>query len=134
MSTKCKYLYNCIYSAACIFVKCALFVYYLRIFNPSFRARVMIWIGIAVVVLCYLGTGFACLALCFLGMRKVGGSPGVKYQMTLDAIKDTTLVQGIMNVVTDVYCLVIPMYLVSRLKLPLGHRIKVALVFVVGTM
>ncbi|CAI6334291.1 unnamed protein product [Periconia digitata] len=132
MSPKCRYVYNCIYSASCIFVKCALLVHYLRIFKPSFRARLMIWIGIVVVILAYLGTGFSCLALCFMGKRMVGGSPGVKKQMTVGAIYDTTLAQGIMNVVTDFYCLIIPLHLVIRLRLPLGQKLRVALVFLVG--
>jgi hypothetical protein len=42
---------QCLYCLAALFVKTSLLAPYLRIFNPHFHAVVMIWVGIAAIVL-----------------------------------------------------------------------------------
>ena len=123
-----------LYNLAAIFVKTTLLVLYLRILNPSHRARIMIWGGITFIVLFYVAITIAQVK----GYAPKKGEPlGWFTPMTVsqaNTLLNIIAVQGIVGIVTDFYILGIPMYFISGLSLPRGRKIGVLAIFLTGFM
>ncbi|KAF2726751.1 hypothetical protein EJ04DRAFT_480099 [Polyplosphaeria fusca] len=117
---------------AALFTKTTLLVLYLRIFRPSYHATIMIWAGIAVIVVAYIAFAVAAIAVYV-------PAPGHEEQwgMTKDSSKTTALmnitsVSGVFGIVSDFYILFIPMHLVVGLHLPFGKKVGVCGIFLTG--
>lgn len=121
-----------LYCLAALFVKITLLVLYLRIFETSLRARVMLRVGIVVVVLFYVGTAFAHVLLPRPAAQE--NFTVANAQKDLQRVMDLTMTQGVVGAVTDLYILFIPFHLVVRLHLPLGRKIGVCAIFLTGLM
>ncbi|KAF2242994.1 hypothetical protein BU26DRAFT_609705 [Trematosphaeria pertusa] len=121
-----------LYSLAALFTKITLLVLYLRIFHPSYRANIMIWVGIVVVALAYVAFAIASIIV----YVPPPGHPE-QWAMTKSAAKTTALlnitaVVGVFGIVSDFYILLIPMHLVVGLHLPLGRKLGVSGIFLTG--
>jgi hypothetical protein len=120
-----------IYGITAAFVKTTLLLLYFRVFRPSPEANIMIWTGIAFVVLFYLGCSVACIVL------MVPQSGGIEAWMIKSmhhkvAILDLTVTQGLVGAIQDLYILAIPMYLVSGLHLARRKKLAVFALFLTG--
>lgn len=122
-----------VYAIAAIFVKTTLLMLYLRIFRPSLRANVMIWMGIVLIVLFYLACAIAYI---ILFVPRPGGNPawGVMTKHTTDVILNIAAAQGVVGCLQDIYILTIPIHLVVGLRLPLGRKIGVVAIFLTGLL
>jgi hypothetical protein len=121
-------IFYCV-AAAC--VKTALLLLYLRVLRPSHKANVMIWIGIAFVVLFYL----ACVvAYILLFVPRPGGNKewGAMSRRTNAALRNLASTQGVVGCVQDLYNLIIPVHLVAGLRLERGRKIGVLALFLTG--
>ncbi|RYP83963.1 hypothetical protein DL769_001269 [Monosporascus sp. CRB-8-3] len=130
---------TCLYSVSAMLIKTSLLVLYLRVFQPVKSANISIWIGIGTIVLfyviCIITTSVYCNSnrwpntanpVEFLAMQ--AESSCNRPQLTLSAA------QGIFSTLSDVYVLIIPTILVWGLRLPLGRRIGICGIFLVGSV
>ncbi|KXX74197.1 Inducible T-cell costimulator, partial [Madurella mycetomatis] len=122
------------YVVSAMWVKVTLLVLYLRIFRPSLRANIMIWLGIGICVLFYVICVVTALVNC-LPINKslpindpTGSSACGQPQLNL------ALTQSVFSVITDFYVLTIPMSLVLGLHLPFGRKIGVSALFLTGLL
>lgn len=122
-----------IYALTATCVKVTLLLLYLRIFRPSHQANIMIWLGIAFVALFYLACAIAYI---ILFVPRPGGNSawGVMSHRTTMIIMNTATAQGVVGCVQDLYILMIPIYLVSGLRLARGKKIGVIALFLTGAL
>jgi hypothetical protein len=118
-------------TAACI--KTTLLLLYLRIFRPSTTANVMIWLGIASVTLFYLACAVVYI---ILFVPRPGGNTawGKMSHRTSMIILDLAAAQGVVGCVQDLYILIIPIHLVSGLRLARRRKIGVIALFLTGLL
>jgi hypothetical protein len=122
-----------IYSLTAAFVKMALLLLYLRIFRPSLKANIMIWAGIAFVVLFNLACVIAFLLL-FIphpGGDKAWALKSARNDMVLLNVGTT---QGIISAIQDLYILVIPVHMVAGLHLARRMKLGVIALFLTGLL
>lgn len=120
-----------LYAITAVSVKVSLLLLYLRIFRPSHRANIMIWLGIAWVTLFYL----ACIiAYLLLFVPRPGGNSdwGVMTHRTTLRILDLAAASGVIGCVQDLYILAIPIQLVAGLRLQKKKKIGVIALFLTG--
>ncbi|KAL2819495.1 hypothetical protein BJX63DRAFT_439029 [Aspergillus granulosus] len=123
---------GCLYNTSAMFIKISILAFYFRMFSPSPRARALIWAGIVVICLVYMGLTISMLAW-MVPRRGDGGwgSPANLRRMgNSSRIIDFT--QGVFSVVSDFYVLVIPTAIVFRLQMAKNRKIGVACIFLVG--
>jgi hypothetical protein len=116
-----------------MFVKLALLTLYLRLFNIDTLAMVMIWVGMACVTLFYTIAPIVLLVECvprgsqtWLETTFVGNCTPVQNGVSKGS--------GIFGLISDLYILAIPLWLVSHLTLPPGRKAGVLAVFLTGLM
>lgn len=112
-------------------VKLALLGLYLRLFQVNRLAFWMIWAGVAVMALFYSLAIIVLLAGCvprggmtWLETTFVGGCA--------PAMNGISKASGILGLISDLYILSIPVWLVSRLTMQPGRRVGVMSVFFDG--
>ncbi|KAH9863979.1 hypothetical protein J1614_009912 [Plenodomus biglobosus] len=123
-----------IFGIAALFTKTTLLVLYLRIFHPSYHARIMIWTGIAVIASAYIALAIASVVV-------YTPPPGheEEWGMTKDPsdatkLMNITAASGLFGVVSDFYILFIPLHLVVGLHLPFGRKLGVCGIFATGLL
>ncbi|KAI9155642.1 Xylooligosaccharide oxidase [Paramyrothecium foliicola] len=124
-----------LYMAASLFIKTSLLFLYLRLFKPAKSAKRMIWTGIMVVVMGYLGCMGAEIAVCVPHPGDIGG--WLSTQLLVRCNKPQVrlnMAQAIFSVVSDAYVLFLPLHFVARLKLSRGRKIAVGAVFLIGLL
>jgi hypothetical protein len=129
---KCNLASQCVFALASIFIKSTLLILYLRIFRPSHRATIMIWAGVVFVVIFHVAGAIAVIVI----LHPKKGASWFDGKGNTVATNATRMVaaQGVISVVTDFYCLIIPMQLVVGLHLPRGRKFGVAAIFLTGLM
>ncbi|KAH7387002.1 hypothetical protein DE146DRAFT_666327 [Phaeosphaeria sp. MPI-PUGE-AT-0046c] len=122
-----------VYALTATCVKVTLLLLYLRIFRPSHQANIMIWLGIAFVALFYLACAVAYI---ILFVPRPGGNSawGVMSHRTTMIIMNTAAAQGVFGCVQDLYILMIPIHLVSGLRLARRKKIGVIALFLTGAL
>jgi hypothetical protein len=118
-------------TAAC--VKTALLLLYLRIFRPCRKANIMIWAGIAFVVLFYLASVVAYLLL-FVPYSGGDEAWALKSARNDMALLDVNATQGIIGTIQDLYILVIPIHMVAELHLARRRKLGVMALFLTGLL
>lgn len=116
---------------AALFVKVTLLVLYLRIFHPSRCAQILIWVGIVFVVLFYVACSIGQFKLYLPQTRD---PKNIGSHEVIGALLDIFAVQGIIGIVTDLYVLFIPLYLIIGLTLPFIRKIGVCAIFLTGLL
>jgi hypothetical protein len=121
-----------LYGPVVFFAKASLFLLYLRLFSPDRWTRNLIYFGLVTTFVMYLATTVAFGVLCL-------PRPGESWLEALLSPRCTkslsmTYVQGIFNVVSDFYVLIIPIPVTLKLQLPLQKKIGVCAIFMTGLL
>lgn len=131
---------SCMYAANAILVKSTLLIFYLRIFRPNKRARMMIWFGIAFIVAFYVSCIIANMVDCIPVNQLL---PGLEPAEWIEASErdhcskpelTLTLVQGVISMLTDFYVLAIPVSSVLDLHLAPRRKFGVMAIFLTGLL
>ncbi|KAI1174756.1 hypothetical protein F4777DRAFT_579648 [Nemania sp. FL0916] len=107
-------------------IKVSLLTFYLRLFNPDPRLKVMIWIGLVAVTVFLIGILIGTLVLCHDATWL--GVPPQCYAL----LPNLTTAGTVFSVISDFYILFIPIHLVPSLKLSRRRKIAVASIFLIG--
>lgn len=125
----------CLYDVASIFTKSSLLVLYLRNFQPSRRARFLIWLGIICLVVFYLVCLISKLVLCLPHSNEQGSWARLVQEPRCNhPLIRLNTAQGVFSVLTDFYALAIPLSLVWRLQLSTARKAGVSAIFLTGLM
>lgn len=121
-----------LYGPVISFIKLALFLVILRIISILRWLRILVYVGAIFNVLFYFSGSIALFVL---------ASPrhGQNYLTVLAGPagahgKTLVIVQGVVNVVSDFYLLVVPLPAVWDLKLPLNKRLRILAIFGSGSL
>jgi len=123
---------HALYGPVISFIKLALFLLILRIFSTLRWLRILVHLGATFNILFYFSGSIALVVL---------ASPrhGQNYLEVLEGPASThsktlLIVQGVVNVVSDFYLLVVPLPAVWGLKLPLKKRFGILAIFGTGSL
>ncbi|KAK8042898.1 hypothetical protein PG994_013381 [Apiospora phragmitis] len=113
-------------------IKCAFFVFYLRLFGTKDHIRTMIWAGIVVVVAFYIAWLISYLVCAVPGK---GGylDPGYQKQMANIPTKLITAAAYV-SVFSDLYILFIPMHQIPNLGLSYKRKWGISFIFLTGLL
>ena len=119
-----------VYGPGIFFAKLSLFLLYLRLFKPNLWTRACIYFGIASTFAVYVATTVAFGALCIPRSGETwleaDFSPRCRSSLVM------SYVQGIFNVVSDFYLLILPIPVVWNLQMPMRKKIGVLTIFTTG--
>jgi hypothetical protein len=117
------------YNFAAGFVRVSLLILYLRIFQVSYRANVMIWVGIVVTAIAHMA-----FLIAYLIILVPSPSHQELWAMPKNhaAPNNIAAVSGVYGIVIDFYILAIPVQLVLGLHLPLGRKVGICAIFLTG--
>lgn len=126
-------LYTLLYGPTVFFIKVSILILYLRVFSPDRRMRILIYLGMGYTLLANSIVTILYGALC--APRK-GQSFLTAYTRTQCAnnIEDLTLAIKVVNLVGDIYVLVLPISPISKLQLSRAKKITVIGVFMTGLL
>ncbi|KAK8128690.1 hypothetical protein PG984_009798 [Apiospora sp. TS-2023a] len=111
-------------------IKCAFFVFYLRLFGPKDHIRTMVFGGIAVVLTFYVVFVISYLATLVPGD---GDYLSKEFQARQgEAPAKLTTAAAYMSVITDIYIMAIPMHQVPKLGLSYKRKWGISLIFLTG--
>lgn len=113
--------------------KLSLFLLYLRMFSPSRPTKYSIYLGITSIALVYISTTAAIGALCIPRPGKTwletADTPGCANNATI-----TIIIQGVFNVISDLYLFLIPFVVVYQLQLPKKKKLGIYAIFAIGLL
>lgn len=114
------------------FTKAAIILLYLNIFVPIYRTRTwwLIYSSLAFLIALYIPVTLTKIFQC-TPRSKIWNSKEPGKCVNLN---DLLLVTGSLNLVTDVFLLLFPIYNIWSLKLHLKQQIALTFVFLIGTM
>lgn len=122
-----------LYLATAMFIKLSLLSLYYRIFRPSKYTTILVWVGVALVILPYLAIIITYLVV----MCPRAGEGGWLGRQTLVRVarytRPTSLAQGIIGTVTDLYILTIPLGMIYNLHLSTSRKVGIASIFLMGS-
>ena len=115
-------------------IKLSLFLMLLDLFGVKKWLRVAVWVGIVVTGLFYLSMTVALLVLC--APRKQTQLAYLMILSTPKCLNNLALILpvGFMNVVSDVYLLLLPLSVLWGLQLPTMKKIGVSAIFLTGSV
>lgn len=120
-----------------MFTKVSLLILYLRIFKPSKGAKLMVWLGNGTIVPFYVTSLITFSVYC--KPSQWPHSP-IEYLAVQSGSKCGILqrnlfpIQGVFNILSDIYVLAIPIIFTWGLQLPLRRRIGICTIFLVGLL
>lgn len=121
-----------LYGPTVLFAKMSILLLYLRIFSPDRWTRLFIYLGIGVIFIYYTVTASVLVGLCI--PRKGENWPRALLSSRCRDSMVITYVQGVFNIVSDFYVLVLPLPVVWKLQLPLRKKIAVSAIFMAGLL
>ena len=121
-----------LYGPTVFFAKLSLLLLYLRIFSPDRWTRLFIYFGIGVIFIVYTVTASILVGLC-IPRKGESWALGLLSSRCRDTMA-MTYVQGIFNIISDFYVLVLPLPVVWKLQLPLRKKVAVSAVFMTGLL
>lgn len=121
-----------LYGPTVFFAKLSLFLLYLRIFSPDPWTRFLIYFGIVCTFIYYMATAITLTALC--AARQGENWPQALLSSRCHKALVMTYVQGVFNIVSDFYLLILPIPVVWKLQFPLRRKIEVSTIFMIGLM
>lgn len=124
----------CLYPVCAILVKCTLLILYLRIFRPSQRAQIMIWGGVAVIVVFYVCCIIVNTVLCVPHSGDGGWLSEKSEARCSQPELNLSVTQGVFSAVSDFYVLCIPLQMVWGLRLPKMRKVGVSSIFLTGLL
>lgn len=121
-----------VYGPAVFFAKLSLFLLYLRLFRPSQWTKILIYFGIVTTFAYYTATtvtfGVLCIPRPGESWMESDFSPSCRKSIVM------TYIQGVFNVVSDFYLLLLPVPVVWNLQMPLRKKIGVLTIFMTGLL
>ena len=118
------------YGPTVFFAKLSLFLLYLRIFSPSRNMRFLIYFGIVFNFIYYVATAVSMMALCLPRKGEIWAV--ALYSSRCHHAITMTYVQGIFNIVSDLFLLGLPIPVVLRLQMPQRKKWGVIAIFATG--
>ncbi|KAJ8133118.1 hypothetical protein O1611_g506 [Lasiodiplodia mahajangana] len=115
-----------LFAAGAVLVKTTLLAFYLRLFRPILRAKIMAWAGIVAITLFYGSYVIAYLVLCVPGLSTLPQCAKFTGQISL--------AHGIFSTITDFYILYIPLQMIPTLQLSKKRKLSVSTVFATGLL
>ena len=112
------------YGPIMISVKTSILLLYLRLFSPRKSVRIWIYAGIAASVIIHMSGTIAYATMCRTKLPYCGNK-------LLDAGL-VLLVASIVEIISDFYILLIPLFVISNLPMPSTRKVLVAAVFCTG--
>ncbi|KAI3401820.1 hypothetical protein diail_8198 [Diaporthe ilicicola] len=128
------------YAVSSMFTKCTLLVFYLRLFQPDRRAKLMVWAGIITIFLFYVVSISFVLVICIplsqdhSRLDPMKWSEGANNNSCERRSLTVSAAQGIFGAITDLYVLSIPISSVLALRLPKKRKIGVLAIFLTGLL
>lgn len=121
------------YTFVALCIKSSILFLYRRLFDPTLSARVMIWIGFALIVPFYTASIVGLFILC--APRRHEKLLGLEYgsRCTMPVL-ELSFAQGLFGVLSDFYLLAVPITQVLKLSVSLGRKIGLAAIFMTGLM
>lgn len=121
-----------LYSPTILMAKLSLLFLYLRIFRPNVRLRYFIYFGIVFNILFYTS---ATVAFFIIYMPREGESLfTLLYRPRMRVGITVAIVQGAVNVASDLYILCLPIPGVWQLQAPLSKKIGISAIFLTGVL
>ena len=120
------------YGPTVFFAKLSLFILYLRIFSPSRNMRLLIYFGIVINLCYYVATAVGMMALCLPRHGEIWAV--ALYSHHCHHAFTMTYVQGIFNIVSDLFLLILPVPVVWRLQMPQKKKWGVCAIFATGVL
>ncbi|KAH8704331.1 hypothetical protein GQ44DRAFT_732480 [Phaeosphaeriaceae sp. PMI808] len=113
-----------------MFVKVSILLLYLRL-SPYYRFRIAVWVLMVIVVGYSIVGSFAFLFNC----QPIAKSWDVRIMdgKCINLFK-IYVAHGILNIITDIAMLLLPIVLVRKLKLPMKEKVALSGLFMTGTM
>ncbi|KAK2615796.1 hypothetical protein N8I77_002523 [Diaporthe amygdali] len=122
-----------LHSLGSMFFKLTLLVLYLRLFSPIRWAYWLIWAGIASITVVYTALSIFILSNC-VPRKSQTWHYTTYYGSCTMAQSQNSLVNGVFGLISDLYILAIPLWLVSHLSLPLNRKLGAMSVFLTGLL
>ncbi|KAI2630125.1 hypothetical protein GGS21DRAFT_492237 [Xylaria nigripes] len=129
-----------LFSISSLLVKTALLTMYLRVFAPNALAKLMIWCGIATIVVFYLVVVIINISFCVPISMTTPVPDQEEWAKKLKAsncsqpVYNINAATGIFGIISDLYVLCIPVSMVYKLRLPLSRRIGIIGIFLTGLL
>lgn len=121
------------HSLGSMFFKLTLMTLILRLFHPNVWARRLLWGGIAATTIVYTALTIFVLSSCV----PTNGQTW-QYKMyngtCIMAQERNSMTNGVFGLISDLYILVIPLWLLSSLSLPTKRKLGVMGVFLTGLL
>lgn len=112
--------------------KLSLFILYLRLFDQDKRTRILTWIGIVSCTAYYIFELVFTLVLCSPWPGENHTAPYVSGRCTLARVYGNGIT--LLNVISDIYLVVIPIPVVRHLQMSREKKIRVCSVFMLGIL
>lgn len=106
--------------------KLAICLLFFRLFSPNRRMRWLIYFAIAYNFVLHLAGTLVAIFICLPGSAKFWTCSGKV--TTLDIV-----ISG-MNIFSDFYLLILPVFAVSSLQMPAGRKLGIIAVFLTGAL
>ncbi|GAW17944.1 hypothetical protein ANO14919_074130 [Xylariales sp. No.14919] len=129
-----------LFSLSSGFVKTALLSLYLRVFSPNRTARLMIWAGVATIVVFYLIAIALNIRFCIpLSMTtpvpdQDEWAKKLKASNCSQPVYNLNAAVGLFGVISDLYVLIIPVSMVYKLRIPRNKKIGILGIFLTGLL
>ncbi|KAF2228757.1 hypothetical protein EV356DRAFT_537812 [Viridothelium virens] len=124
----------CLYPICIWTVKASLFVLYLHVFAPIRWLYLQVVCGIVATAVFYLTVLAINISLCYSksGQSELAYANSMNQPKCLQAEPKISLAMGIMNVIIDVYMIIIPLPTIWLMQMPLKRKIGVSSMFLTG--
>ncbi|KAL8650373.1 MAG: hypothetical protein Q9210_003863 [Variospora velana] len=120
-----------LYGPVVFLVKLALFLLFLHLFGHLRWLRWLVWLGILVTGCFYISVPIVVFTLC--SPSKGNSWLGMSFKSKCrDGMQDYGVAQGVMNLVSDFYLLIVPIPAVLALHLPKKKKFGVIAIFMTG--
>ena len=115
-----------------LMAKLSLFILYLRLFEQDKKTRILAWIGIVFCTMYYIFELVYALVRCSPWPGENHTAPYVSGRCTLMRIYGNGI--SLLNVISDIYLVVIPIPVVKRLHMSWKKKTRVWSVFMLGIL
>lgn len=110
-----------------IFTKLSILFLFLRLFSPSRKARIWIYIGIIMTLLNHIFRSTLTITICM-------PSDPLDFSRYIGRLNILELVTSVINLLSDFYILLLPFFVVSKLQIHQNRKLGVLAVFSTGAL
>ena len=110
-----------------IFTKLSILFLFFRLFSPSPKAKVWIYIGIAMTLFTHVVGTILAITLCT-------PSDPIGYSHCASRLDILDIVISSLNILSDFYILILPLFVVSKLQIRRNRKLGILAVFSTGVL